>query len=433
MQEVPGVSIAAPSGHARGAIAIARGLVLQFSPGFWKFFAAAFFFDFGIGLYFFLFNLFLTDLHFDEKTLGLITGALTLGNVAGTIPAMILARRFGLKRLLLFSLIAVPFLCMLRTFLLWPVAQIVLALLTGVALCSWPICFSPMIANLTNERNRVAGFSVAFATGIGLGSLAGLTGGYLPGLLQKAGHAGSVVEPIRFVLLLACGVILLGIFPILSLQSAHPEGSRSGRFRLFHPFLFCFLPAFAVWSIVTGSFPPFAAVYLQKHLGLPLHYVGVIFSASQLVQFGAVLLAPLLYRKIGTVYGIACAQLATGLTLFAMAGARVSLLPVACYLGYTGMQWMGGPGIYSFLMEHIPEEERSTASAIQNISGALCQAAAAAITGNCIVRFGYPAVLFGNGGAALLAALLFVVLLGSASWVKRPALFSSVPETNLET
>lgn len=433
MQTLTGVSTEKPPNLRRSGIAVVRSFVLQFSPGFWKFFAAAFFFDFGIGLYFFLFNLFLTDLHFNEKTLGLITGALTLGNVAGTIPAMLLARRFGLQRLLLFSFTTVPFLGVLRTFLLWPAAQIGLAFLTGIALCSWPICFSPMIAKLTNERNRVSGFSLAFATGIGLGSLAGLTGGYLPGLIQKAGQTGSVVEHIRFVLLFACGVLLLGILPILSLRLGVPEHSKSRRLRFFHPFLLWFLPAFVVWNFVTGSFPPFAAVYLQQHLGLPLRHVGVIFSASQLVQFVAVLLAPLLYRRIGTVYGIACAQTATGVALFAMAGTRGTLLPVACYLGYTGMQWMGGPGIYSFLMEHIPEEERSTASAIQNMSGALCQAAAAAITGSCIVRFGYPAVLFGNGGIALVAASLFVVLLGAASWAKRAPTLSPLPDMKSRT
>jgi sugar phosphate permease len=87
------------------------------------------------------------------------------------------------------------------------------------------------------------------------------------------------------------------------------------------------------------------------------------------------------------------------------------------------MQWMTGPGIYSFLMDHIPDEERSTASAIQNMSGAICQAATAAITGSCIVRFGYANVLFGNAGAALLASMLFILLLGYAT--RRPVRIAS--------
>ena len=72
------------------------------------FFVAAFFFDFGVGLYFFLFNLFLLNLRFDERAMGIIAGALTMGNVVGTIPVGIVARRIGLQKLLLFCFIAAP-------------------------------------------------------------------------------------------------------------------------------------------------------------------------------------------------------------------------------------------------------------------------------------------------------------------------------------
>jgi MFS family permease len=386
----------------------------QFSRGFWTFFAAAFLFDFGIGLYFFLFNLFLTDLHFNERTLGLITGALTLGNVAGTIPAMLLVRRFGLQRLLQFCFVATPFICAIRTLILWTPAQIGLAFLTGVAMCSWPICFSPTIARLTDDRNRVRGFSLMFATGIGLGSLAGVAGGYLPELLQHAQNAQTVVWGIRAVLWIACGAVLLGSIPIARLRLEHKAQPAGKRLRFFHPFLLWFLPPFVVWNVVTGSFPPFAAVYLQQHLHIALRNVGVVFAESQLAQFAAVLLAPFVFRRMGLIPGIACSQAATGLVLFWMASTHNPALAVATYLGYTSLQWMSGPGIYSFLMNNIPDEERGTASAIQNMSGAICQAATAAVTGACIVRFGYPTVLVGNGGVALVAALLFALLLGFA-------------------
>ena len=85
------------------------------SRQFWIFFTAAFFFDFGIGLYFFLFNLFLLSLRFDERMMGFVTGALTLGNVVGTIPVGLLARRFGLQKLLLFCFIVAPIISIFRT------------------------------------------------------------------------------------------------------------------------------------------------------------------------------------------------------------------------------------------------------------------------------------------------------------------------------
>lgn len=261
---------------------------------------------------------------------------------------------------------------------------------------------------------------MTFATGIGLGTLAGLAGGYLPELLRSAGHAGALVGSMRTVLQLACVVALLGVVPILKLNLGKPETADKRRIRIFHPFLLWFLPPFVVWNIVTGSFPPFAAVYLQQHLAIGLPHVGLIFSIAQLLQFTSVLLSPLLYRRWGRIAGVAAAQACTAIALVSMALTHNGSFAIAYYLVYSGAQWMTGPGIYSFLMDNIPEEERSTASAIQNFSGAICQAATAAITGWCIVRFGYGDVLLGNAGAAILASALFVLLLGGA--VKRPPL-----------
>ncbi len=415
MRSAPAASEPTPSPAPRGPIAFLLAFPAGFSRGFWTFFAAAFCFDFGFGLFFFLFNLYLTDLHYNEKVLGILTGALTLGNVVGTIPVMILARRYGLQKMLLLCFIAAPLLSFLRTFILFESAQTALAFFTGVFLSSWPICFSPAIAALTNDRNRVRGFSITFATGIGLGTLAGIAGGYLPDWLRHAGHSDALLGSMRTVLQLACCIALLGVWPVYRLRLGTVARNAQRRIRIFHPLLFWFLPPFVVWNIVTGSFTPFASVYLQQHLGIPLPHVGLIFSGSQLLQFTAVLLAPLLYRKWGRIVGVGLAQAATAVALVCIALTRDTTLSVAWFLAFSGAQWMTGPGIYSLLMDNIPVEERSTASAIQNLSGAICQAATAAATGACIVRFGYADVLFGNAAVAMLASILFVLLLRHAT------------------
>jgi MFS family permease len=393
----------------------------KLSLGFWIFFAAAFFFDLGFGLYFFLFNLFLANSHFNEKFLGLATGAFTLGSVAGTIPIGLAVRRWGLRPVLLFGFVATPCIGILRALILWAPAQIGLSFLCGVALSCWPVCFAPTVARLTSEKNRVSAFSIVFATGIGTGTLAGLAGGYLPGMLAGTGGEKHLAEGIRVVLLVACGIVMLGIWPILKLQVIPASETDKPRIRLFHPFLYRFLPAFALWSVVTGSFMPFAAVFLQQQLGIPMRHVGLIFSGSQLTQVAAVLLAPILYRRFGTITGIMCAQIATGVAVFALGHAHGTSTAVAFYLGYTGAQFMSGPGLYSLLMTRVPDAERSTASAVQNMASALCQAASAAVTGSCLVRYGYPAVLSGNALVAVAASLLLFVLLGT----RREAVSSS--------
>ena len=82
---------------------------------FWTFFGAAFCFDFGAYIFFLLFNLYMVDRGASEKLLGWVTGALALGSLAGTIPAGLLAQRYGLRKALLLCLAAVPLLSALRT------------------------------------------------------------------------------------------------------------------------------------------------------------------------------------------------------------------------------------------------------------------------------------------------------------------------------
>jgi predicted MFS family arabinose efflux permease len=257
----------------------------------------------------------------------------------------------------------------------------------------------------------VSAFSIVFATGIGTGTLAGLVGGYLPDFIKAMGGTSHLVDDIRIVLIIACALVVIGIWPILHLDLGHVERTTGRALRLFHPFLFRFLPPFAIWSIVTGSFTPFAAIYLQQQLKLPLGHVGLVFSASQLAQFAAVLLAPLIYRRFGTIAGIACIQIATGLAVFSLGHTHAIPIAIACYLGFSGLQFMSGPGIYSLFMTRLPDEERSAASAVQNIVGALFQAGAAAVTGVTIVRFGYSVIFSANAVFAAAAAVLLTVLI----------------------
>jgi len=378
---------------------------------FWIFFAAAFFLDFGFDVYFFLFNLFLLNFHYDERAIGFIGSALTIGNLAGSIPVSMLARRYGLQRVLFFCFIAAPIASICRTAMMWMPAQIVLAFLMGFALSAWPVCFAPTIASLTTKETRVLAFSLTFATGIGTGTLAGLAGGYIPEIFRSANRLGSVAFGMRLVLIGASLIAMIGAWPISRLRISSPPPSADRRLFVFHPFLLRFLPAFAVWSIVTGSFIPFAPIFFQKQLGISLQHVGVIFSASELVQFCAVLLIPFLYRRIGVTSGILMAQLTTGATVFLLGHAHSAGYSVACYLAFAGAQFTAGPGFYGMLMSRMPEADRSSASAIQNIAGALSQAGTSTLTGLLIVRFGYGPVFNGNAAMAIFAALIVLMCL----------------------
>ena len=74
----------AVAAQPRPRIPFASGSLLSFEPQFWNFLVASLFFDVGMFIFSFLYNLYLLDRGLTERTMGWIAGALALGSI-GTL------------------------------------------------------------------------------------------------------------------------------------------------------------------------------------------------------------------------------------------------------------------------------------------------------------------------------------------------------------
>jgi len=373
---------------------------------FWLFIAVSFFFDLGLSSYFFLFNLFLIARGYSEAQLGLLTGALAAGNLVGAIPAGWLIQRAGLRRALMGCLVVTPAIFAARAMLpLFPL-QVMLAFAAGTTLSLWAVCISPVVAKTTSEKQRPFAFSVLFSVGIGVGALGGLVGSRMPGWLTSIPLHFHLPAPDELTLIASCLFAALGVIPATALTESRPTiAARASP--LFSPSLRRFLPAAALWGLVAGSFSPFANVFFAVHVHLPLRQIGNIFSVSQLVQVGAVLCAPLIFRWLGVKNGIVTAQFATALCFVVLALSSRSIVSSSVYVALTAFQWMNEPGLYTMLMSIVPEEQRGGASASMTFSISGAQLVAATAAGWAYTRFGYPAVLVVIALIAIVAAGLF--------------------------
>jgi MFS family permease len=391
-----------------------RGRISNAPKGqFWNFFLASIFFNVGFSIFYFLFNIYLLGFGWTERSLGLIGSLMGVGSILGTIPAGRLIERIGLRHTLTLGVTLAVLFSILRACVLWQPAQFCLALLSGVAMCSWAVCLAPAVAALTKERQRPFAFSVMFASGISLAGLGGLIAGHLPGWLSHSAwiqglrtHPLNASQANRWTLLIGC--VIAGLIFIPLTRIAFPATTRQLRQpRLSNRFLLRFLPAMAVWGLVTGAFPPFANVYLVHHLGLSLERTGFVFSISQVAQFLAILGAPLLFRRAGLSSGVMLTQLTTAASLVWLAAAHSAQLACYVYWGYMAVQCMNEPGIFSILMAHTSEQQRSRASAATFFVSSASQAIASLAMGSSIVRFGYPRSMTAIAGIAVLAAILF--------------------------
>jgi MFS family permease len=198
-------------------------------PQFLVFLTATSLFNFGMSVFFLLYNLFLLQRGFHEDFLGAIASAMSLGSIAGTLPASFVLARLGLRRTLIATFLGISLTCAVRSLVVAGPLLVGSAFIGGLLFSFYAVALAPTVAQLTTEQSRPFGFSLVFSVGIGIAMLAGLVGGRLPALLAH-GSAQSAI-PIQPALLVTCAVTALATLPALSLRliPAPPANSASTR------------------------------------------------------------------------------------------------------------------------------------------------------------------------------------------------------------
>lgn len=397
----------------------------RLSRGFWLFFIAALFWDAGFGVYFFLFNLYLLDFHLNERAIGLVNGALSLGLITGMLPAVILARRIGARRLLIWGFLAASVLGILRAILVGEQSAIALAFMAGTVMCVWPVLFLPVTAALTSESNRTAATGLIFSVGIGATACGVTVSGYLSRWVGIFSSALGPADVKRVVLLLSSGVVACGTIALMrlpELNAAPPETIplREQFAVLRQSFLRRFLPCVALWTSLLGAFAPFATVYFQQQRHISLSHLGLIFSASQLAQLTGGLIVPLVERSFGLTRGIVIFQAGTGVLLALTAISSHPSWCIVFFCSFSAAQWICSPAMYTLLMKNVVERDRAGASAVVMFSNYLLTAWATPALGILLLHFGYTEVMIAIAACGCILAAAFHWLIPERSAVPAP-------------
>jgi len=373
---------------------------------FWQFLLAACLFEAGLFVFVLLYNLFLLGAGFGERSIGLFASAMTTGTLAGLLPAGMLLRRVSPNRVLAGCFLTISLVSAIRVSTTQEVVLTAAAFFAGAVLSVWAVSIPPTVAQLAGPRGRPRAFSLFAGSGIALGVIAGPLGGSLPKWLTPLGAA----QPIRTALFIACGFIALAAWPASRLRLQRAPVTKAAHAG--NPFLVRFLIAVTLGSLATGLFNPFFNVYFAKYLNFTPERIGWVFSASQFLQVLAILLSPLLFRKVGMTAGIALTQALAGTGLFFLAAGSASIA-VPAYAAYMMFQYMNEPGLFTMLTDRVAPQNLSGASARYFFFTHAANALAAAAGGEAYARFGYPATLVVVGLGVLAGAALFWTLLAN--------------------
>lgn len=402
--------------HARALPPTVASAMKWFGPGleldgqFWRLLVAEGFFDFGMFVFFFLYNLYLLQLGFNEQFLGLMSAIMTAGNVAGSILSVFALRRFGIPRMLMASFALTAGFSALRAVATSPPVLLVLAGVAGLVSSVWPVALAPAVASVTSERGRPFGFSLVCSSGIAIGIVGAACAGRLPGWIAGLHRVSSGVGSYRASLLIGCAIVLFALWPLRLVKMSAAPAMKERKIHRPNRFVVRFLIAMLVWNLGTGIFNPFRNVFFVRQVHMAVDRIGYVFSWSQIAQVGAVLLAPIAFRRFGMTRGIAGMELATALTLVVIGATTNPLGASLVYCAFMAAQYMSEPGMFTLLMEGVSIAERNSASALNFLVSFAGQAIAASAAGVLLARFGYPPVLTGAAVICATAAFLFRVL-----------------------
>jgi MFS family permease len=397
-----------PSGRFKVMPRRLKGIKLPRS--FWMFLLTSCLFNTGMFVYVLLYNLYLRDIGYQVDFITLMTGFSQAGTIVGTFGAVALTRRVGMQRAVSVCLAGTAIMAVLRVMVVGQVTLLAATFVAGMFFALWAISITVIIAQTTSEQMRPVAFSVFFATVIGIGIGADAIGGYLPSWIEQLFGVSSAARSKQWALLAACTFIFLSVLPTLYLKLAHAPARARVRYPR-NSFVLRFMIAVAVLNVATAAFNPIANLYFSEYLRMPAHSIGLAFSGGQLAQVVAIILSPLILRRLGLVWGIMCMELAAGVSLAMLATGPTAIGAAIGYAGYLAFQWMDEPAMESLLMNGVKPEERSGAAAMMWMTVFAAGAVSAPISGRAILTFGYPVVIGAAAFLLLLGGLLFGLLL----------------------
>jgi len=418
--------------------------------------------------FFLVYNLYLLKLGHQEDFMGRVSGAMTLGSLAFTLPATRLLNRFGSKLIIQTGVACTVVTLLLRSLCEGPGLLMLLGFVNGATIAAWMVTTPVFLSQNTLPAFRSRAFSLSYGTSIGMGAVAGIAVGTASQLLSSPGKLARLFPLFsteRIILLGCCLCVLAALGVLLLLResthrsltrplatlspeggegekeilSARPLGERQGVRGLWpdffkglqsRRFLTRLLLVLTLWSLFVGSFSPFFNVFFYRRFRQSLQGIGIIFSLSQFCQVLAVLSMPWFLVKLGRVRAIFCMQLLAAVVLpFLLVTSGVWAAGMI-YLLYLSFQVMSEPALENFIMDSVLAEERSLVSSMRYMTLFLMQALAVWASGWAIMRFGYSELLIALAAIGISASAAFYFSFRSGSSASRITEYGQTASTN---
>jgi MFS family permease len=369
------------------------------------------FIQIGMGIFMVIYNFYVRELGYAEDVNGKIISMNSLATALILIPAGILSDRLGRKKVMLFGALVTGILLIFRSITEAQSLLIMFAFLTGLTMAFVMVSGIPWLAENSTEEQRVHLFSIQFAVMTGANVIGSILGGALTDLFSLG---FTEVESIRYTLLIGAIIFLIGIIPMTKFKEIRKtKNSRNspingkiniGKNKYTMIILFA-IPALLI-GFGAGLVIPYLNLYFSDRFAASNTMIGVIISLGQAATAIAIIIGPLVVRKVGEVKAVVILQLLSLPFLLLTAFTEHLWLAAIGFLFRQALMNAGNPIQSSLMMSMVDDSVKGLANSVNQMVFNLGWAVMGPVSTGIVLNYG---TYWGYATVFTITAILYLI------------------------
>lgn len=370
----------------------------------------------GLGVFMVMYNLYIKELGMPETVNGKVISMTATASALMLIPAGFLSDRFGRKWIIIAGAVFGAMTLFYRSFTITETPLVTAAFLTGLFMAFVQVSGVPFLAENSKPSERVQMFSIYFALMTVANVVGSLLGGVISDVFQTILDMEAVYA-IRWSLLAGAFIYSCGLIPLLSLKSrsteieekvSHDPPVPANDINLKKNLIVIFHFSFASLLIGLGSglVVPYLNLYFSNRFDASNTYIGLILSLGSAMTAVAMLIGPMLVRKVGKVKALIIFQVLSIPFLILTAYTTSLFLAAIGFLLRQALMNAGNPIQSAIAMEVVHDKYKGLANSLNQVVFNVGWATMGPLAAGLVVAFGS---YWGYAYAFTITAGLYIV------------------------
>lgn len=332
----------------------------------------------GMGIFSVMYNLYIRELGLPEAVNGSVISVTSLATAIMLVPAGILSDKFGRKWILITGTLLTAIMLLGRSLVVAEQPMLILGFATGIVWALTQVSGVPFLAENSKPSERMHLFSIHFALVTVANVIGSLLGGVIADFALWIG-AGEV-SSIQISLIAGVIIFIAGIFPLFSLKPVRrfeemkstieqeiEEVKKESDFKANLKIIGLFSLANLLIGTGSGLVIPYLNLYFANRFDASNAYIGLILALGSAMTAVAMLIGPMLVKRVGKVRALVIFQLMSIPFLFLTAYTNSLFFASIGFLLRQALMNAGNPIQSAIAMDVVHDKYKGLANSVNQM------------------------------------------------------------------